>query len=94
MRYNTCRAENLVTQPRRVVRANRSESIVVPSEVHSTLVVGPREVLVNPDDRDYATPVVCKKSLTNFSSSNLTLVVSKCSNVIPCKFKAVKFTIE
>ena len=80
--------------PRRVVRANRSESIVRPSEVHSTLVVEQREVLVTPEVRDYATPVVCKKSLTNFSSSNLTLVVSKCSDVIPCKFKAVKFTIK
>jgi len=62
--------------------------------VHSTLVVEQREVLVTPEVRDYATPVVCKKSLTNFSSSNPTLVVSECSDVIPCKFKAVKFTIE
>ncbi len=93
LRYNTCRAENLVTHPRRVVRANRSESIVRPSEVHSTLVVGQREVLVTPEVRDYATPVVCKNSLTDFSS-NPTLAVSKCSDVIPCKFKAVKFTIE
>ncbi len=93
LRTNTCRAENLVTHPRRVVRANRRESIVRPSEVHSTLEVRQREVLVTPDVRDYATPVVCKSSLTNFSS-NPTLVVSKCSDVIPCKFKAVKFTIE
>ena len=93
LRYNTCRAENLVTHPRRVVRANRSESIVRPSEVHLTLVVEQREVLVTPEVRDYATPVVCKNSLTDFSS-NPTLVVSKCSDVIPCKFKAVKFTIE
>ncbi len=63
--------------PRRVVRTNRSESIVRPSEVHSTLKVRKREVLVTPEVRDYAT-----------------LVVSKCSDVIPCKFKAVKFTIE
>ena len=93
MRYSTCRAENLVTQPRRVVRANRSESIARSSEVHSTLVEQ-REVLVTPDVSNYATPVVCKNSLTNFSSGNSTLVVSKCSDVIPCKFKAVKFTIE
>ncbi len=87
--------ENLVTHPRRVVRANRSESIVRPSEVHSTLEVRKREVLVTPEVRDYATPVVCKNSLTNFrSESNPTLVVSKCSDVIPCKFKAVKFTLE
>ncbi len=94
LRYNTCRAENLVTHPRRVVRANCSERIVSPSEVHSTLVVEQREVLVTPEVRDYATPVICKESLTNFSSSNPTLVVSKCSDIIPCKFKAVKFTIE
>ncbi len=81
--------------PRRVVRANYSKSIVRPSEMHSTLVVRKWEVLVIPEDRDYAIPVVCKNSLTNFSSvSNSTLVVSKCSNVIPSKFKAVKFTIE
>src|SRR6266498_1243654 len=93
LRTNTCRAENLVTHPRRVVRANRSESIVRPSEVHSTLVVKKREVLVIPEVKDYVTPVVCKNSLINFSS-NPTLVVSKCSDVIPCKFKAVKFMIE
>ncbi len=81
--------------PRRVVRANYSESIVRPSEVHSTLVVRKREVLITPEVRDYATPVICKNSLTDFSSvSNPTLVVSKCSDIIPCKFKAVKFTIE
>ncbi len=95
LRYNTCRAENLVTHPRRVVRANRSNSIERPNEVHSTLVVSKREVLVTPEVRDYTTPVVCKNSLTDFSSvSNPTLIVSKCSDVIPCKFKAVKFTIE
>jgi len=93
LRTNTCRAENLVTHPRRVVRANRSESIVRPSEVHSTFEVRQREVLVTLEVKDYATPVNCKNSLTDFSS-NPTLVVSKCSDVIPCKFKAVKFTIE
>ena len=95
LRYNTCRAENLVTHHRRVIRATCSESIVRPSEVHSTLEVRQREVLVTPEVRDYATPVVCENSLTNLSSeSKSTLVVSKCSDVIPCKFKAVKFTIE
>ena len=94
LRYNTCKAENLVTHPRRVVRANHSESIVRLSEVHSTLEVRQREVLVTPEVKDYATPVECKNSLTNFSSSNPILVVSKCSDVIPCKFEAVKFTIE
>ncbi len=63
--------------------------------MHSTLVVEQREVLVTLDVRDYATPVVCKNSLTDYSKeSNSTLVVNKCSDVIPCKFKAVKFTIE
>src|SRR6266536_1579900 len=68
LRYNTCRTENLVTHPRRVIRANRSESIRRPSEVHSTLEVRKREVLVTPEVRDYATPVVSKNSLTDFSS--------------------------
>ena len=63
--------------------------------MHSTLVVKQQEVLITPEVRDYATSVVCKNSLTDFSSeSNPTLVVSKCSDVIPCEFKAVKFTIE
>ncbi len=93
LRYNTCRATNLVTQQRRVVRANRRESIVEPSEVHSHLVVEQREVLVTPEVKDYATPVVCKNSLTYFGSDS-TLVISKCSDVIPSKFKAVKSTIE
>jgi len=80
---------------RRVVRANRSKSIIRPSEIHLILVVGKREVYVTPEIRDYATPVVCENSSTNFSNvSNPTLVVSKCSNVIPYRFKAVKFTIE
>ena len=95
LRYNTCRAENLVTHPRRVVRANRSEDIVRPSEVHSTPEDSKREVLVTPEVKDYTTPVVCKNSLIDFrSESNLTLIVSKCSDLIPCKFKVVKFTIE
>ncbi len=81
--------------PRRVVRANCSESIVRLSKVYSPFVVRKREVLVTPEVRDYATPVVCKNSLTDFSSvSNPTLVVSKYSDVILCKFKVVKFTIE
>ena len=63
--------------------------------MHSTPEVRQWEVLVTPEVRDYATPVVCKNSLTDFSSVNtLTLVVSKCSDVIPYKFKAVKFTIK
>ncbi len=81
--------------PRRVVRANCSESIVRPSEVHSTLIVRKWEVLVTLEVRDYATPVVYKNSLTNFSSvSNPTFVVSKYSDIISCKFKVVKFMIK
>ena len=81
---------------RRVVRANRNESIERSSEVHSTLVrIVKREVHVIPEDRDYATPVVCKNNLTDFSSvGNPTLIISKCSDVISYKFKAVKFTIK
>src|SRR6266542_5635111 len=81
LRTNTYRAENLVMHPRRVVRANRSESFVRPSEVHSIPEVRQREVLVTPGVRDSTIPVVCKNSLTDFSSSNPTLVVSKCSDV-------------
>ena len=63
--------------------------------MHLIIVVSKQEVLVTPKVRDYATPVVCKTSLINCSSvSNLILVVSKYSDVIPCKFKAVKFMIE
>ena len=81
--------------PKRVIRVKYSESIVRLSEMHSTLVVREREVLVILEVRDYATPVVCKNNLTDFSSiSNLTLVVSKCSNIILSKFKVVKFMIE
>ncbi len=92
LRTNTCRVENLVIHPRRVIRANRSEK---KSKVYSTFVVSKWEVLVILEVRDYTTPVVCKNSLTDFSSiSNLILVVSKCSNVILSKFKIVKFMIE
>ena len=96
LKTNTCRVENLITHSRRIVRANHSESIVRPSEVHSILVREVKcEVHVISEVKDYATPIVCKNSLTDFSSvSNPTLVVSKCSDVISCKFKAVKFMIE
>jgi len=53
-----------------------------------------REVHITLKVKNYATSVVCKNSLTNYSSvSNLTLVVSKCSDIISSKFKAVKFTL-
>jgi len=87
--------KNLITHPRRVIRVNRSERIVKPSEVHSTLVVNKGEVLIIPEVKDYAIPVVYKNSLTDFSNvSNPILVVSKYSDIIPYKFKVVKFTIE
>ncbi len=80
---------------RRVVRTNHSKSIIRPNEVHSTLKVSKREVLVTPEIRDYATLVVCKNSLTDFGRvSDSTLVVSKCNDVIPYKFKTVKFMID
>ncbi len=80
---------------RRVIRANHSKSIVRQSEMHSTLVVSKREMLVTLEVRNYTTLVVCKNSLTNFNSvSNPTLIVNKCSDVIPYKFKAIKFTLE
>jgi len=63
--------------------------------VHSNPVSRICEVYVTSEVKDYATPVVSKISLTNFSSvNNLTLIVSKCSDVIPSKFKVIKFTLE
>ncbi len=61
-----------------------------PSEVYSTLISEvKRKVHITPEVKDYATLVICKNSLTNFSSvSNLTFIVSKCNNVILNKFKA------
>ncbi len=95
LRTNTYRAEISCYAPRRVIRANRNESIVRLSKVCSILISRKCEVYIIPEVKDYATPVVCKNSLINFSSiSNLTLVVSKYSDVILSKFKAIKFTIE
>ncbi len=49
---------------------------------------------VIPEVKDYAIPVVCKNSLTNFNSvNNSTLVVSKYNDVISSKFKVVKFML-
>jgi len=63
--------------------------------VHLILVVSKWEVLVILEVKDYAILVVCENSLIDFSSgSNPTLVVSKCSDVIPYKFKAIKFMIK
>ncbi len=64
--------------------------------MHSTLVSKvKREVHVTSEVKDYIILVVYKNSLIDFSSiSNPTFVISKCSNVIPYKFKAVKFTLE
>ncbi len=81
--------------PRRVVKANHSKSIVKPSKVHSTLVSRKCEVNITPEVKDYTIPVVCRNSLTDFSSiSNPTLIVSKCNDIILCKFKVVKFMLE
>ncbi len=79
----------------KVVKTNRSESLVRMSEMHFTLISRKHEVHVIPEVRDYTTLVVCKNSLTNFDSvSNPTLVINKYSDIIPCKFKVVKFTLE
>ncbi len=87
--------ETFCYAPRRVVRANCSDSIIRLNEMHSTLISRKREVHITFEVKDYAILIVSKNSLINFSSvSNPTLVVSKCSNVIPSKFKAVKFTLE
>jgi len=96
LRINTCRAETFCYTLKRVVKANRSESIIRSSEIHSILIRKVKcEVHVIPEVKNYTTPIVCKNSLTDFSNvSNPTLVISKCSNIIPYKFKAVKFTLE
>jgi len=62
--------------------------------VHLTLISKKHEVHVISEIKDYATPVVSKSSLTQSSSiSNPTLVISKYSDVISSKFKAVKFIL-
>ncbi len=78
--------------PRRIVRADHNDSIV--NEICSTLVNNKCEVHITLEVKDYATLIVCKNSLTDFSNvNNPTLVVSKCSDIIPSKFKAIKFTL-
>ncbi len=63
--------------------------------MHLTLVSRKREVHITPEVKDYATSVVSKNNLTDFSSvSNPTLIVSKYSDVIPSKFKVIKFILE
>ena len=95
LRINTYRAEISCYTLKRVVKANCNESIVRPSEVCLTLVNKKCKVYVIPKVKDYATSVVYKDSLINFSSiSNPTLVVNKYSDIIPSKFKVVKFTLE
>ena len=80
---------------KKVVRTNFNESIIRLSEVHLTLIRRKREVHITLEVKDYTILVVCKNSLTNFSRvNNPTLIVSKCSDVVPSKFKAVKFTLE
>ncbi len=81
--------------PRRVVKANHNNLIIRPSEVHSTLINEIKcEVHVISEVKDYAILVVCKNSLTDFSSiSNPIFVVSKCNDIISSKFKVVKFTL-
>ncbi len=95
LKTNTCRAKISCYTSKRVVRTNCSEVIVRLSEVYSIFISRKYEMHITSEVRDYTTPVVCKNSLTDFSSiSNPTLVISKYSDVIPCKFKAVKFTLK
>ncbi len=85
----------IITQFKRVVRVNYNEIRVRLSEMYLTLVNKKREVHVTSENKEYIIPVVCKSKLTKSSSiSNSILIVNKCSNIIPNKFKAVKFTIE
>ncbi len=65
------------------------------NEIYSTSIRKvKREVHVTFEVKDYTILVVCKNNLPNYSSiSNSTLVVSKCNDIIPSKFKAVKFTL-
>jgi len=52
-------------------------------------------VHVTPVVKDYTTPVVCKNSLTDFSSvSNPTLVVSKCSSKVHARVSVSKVTLH
>ncbi len=93
---NTFRVETSCYTPKRVIRANYSEVIVRLSEVRSTFVSEVKyEVHVTSKVKDYATSVVCKNSLIDFSNiSNPTLIVSKYIDIIPSKFKAIKFMLE
>ena len=94
LRTNTCRVEISCYTSKRVVRANHNESIVRLNEVYSIFISRKCKVHITSEVKDYTTPIVYKNSLIDFNSiSNLTLVVNKCSNVIPSKFKAIKFTL-
>ncbi len=62
--------------------------------MHSTLISKKYEIYIILKVKDYTIPVVYKNSLTDFNSvSNSILIVSKYSNVIPNKFKVVKFIL-
>ncbi len=94
LKTNTYKAKTSYYASRRVVRANRSEDIIRLSEVHSILVSRKCEVHVTPKVKDYATLIINKSKLIQSNNiSNLTLIVSKYNNVIPYKFKVVKFML-
>ena len=60
--------------------------------MYSTLISKKCEVHVIPEVKDYITSIVSKSKLTKSSSlSNSTLIVNKYNDVIPYKFKIVKF---
>ena len=85
----------IITQFKRVVRVNYNEIRVRLSEMYLTLVNKKRDVHVTSENKEYIIPVVCKSKLIKSSSiSSSILVVSKYSNVIPNKFKVIKFMLE
>ena len=63
--------------------------------MRSTLVNKKCKVYVTPKVKDYVISVVSKSKLIKSSSiNNSILVVSKYSDIISSKFKAVKFMLE
>ncbi len=65
------------------------------SEVHLILIkVSKCKVHVISEVKEYIIPVVIKSKLIKLNSiDKLTLIVEKCSEVIPNKFKAIKFIV-
>ena len=63
--------------------------------MRSTLISKKCKVYITPEVKDYVISVVSKSKLIKSSNiNNPILVVSKYSDIIPSKFKAVKFMLE